>query len=370
MKFSVIKKYIEGHSWVFAILYYNNKHNITLDVDHGILQQKRKNDKSIMSLASTYYTKVADLRAINRIRLSFQVHSLSEICSANGKYIMDEYFLNMRCDRICNPYDWPAKYRTSIKDYRVWRNLLEHLCHDNSRTLIYPLHTWVSHELDIWISDWDWFLSPDRSQLLHHCGDTTWKSYPLCRYSHYKYSRLDVTVVDPPVLELIRVSIQLTERFITISNTAIRPSAAPHQDDIIAFDAIELSQPTVNWFNTNMTSSASTKHLKECLMNGTALCVSDGSYFPIQEVGACGWIISTPDGTEWIEGGGVIPGLKSDQNSYRSELGSQLGIAAFISSVNFPHGNYTMKTVCDGLAALNRVGLDRSYVRCSSKHVV
>ena len=28
-----------------------------------------------------------------------------------------------------------------------------------------------------------------------------------------------------------------------------------------------------------------------------------------------------------------------------------------------------MKTVCDGLAALNRVGLDKSYVRCSSKHV-
>lgn len=28
-----------------------------------------------------------------------------------------------------------------------------------------------------------------------------------------------------------------------------------------------------------------------------------------------------------------------------------------------------MKTVCDGLSALNSVGLDKSYVRCSSKHV-
>ena len=51
------------------------------------------------------------------------------------------------------------------------------------------------------------------------------------------------------------------------------------------------------------------------------------------------WVdISTPDCVEWIEGGGVIPGLKSDQNSYRSELGDQLGIAAFISSVNLPKG--------------------------------
>jgi len=70
MKFYEIKKYIEGHSWVFAILEYNNKHKIALNVDHGVLNKKRDGDKSIMSLASTYFTKVADLRAINRIRFS------------------------------------------------------------------------------------------------------------------------------------------------------------------------------------------------------------------------------------------------------------------------------------------------------------
>lgn len=79
---------------------------------------------------------------------------------------------------------------------------------------------------------------------------------------------------------------------------------------------------------------------------------SDGSYHPIQEMGSCGWIIATPDGAKWIEGGGVIPGLKSDQNSYRSELGGPLGIATFVASINLPIGNYTLKTVCHGLSTL------------------
>ena len=240
----------------------------------------------------------------------------------------------------------------------MWRNLLKHLCHDNSKTLILPLRNWVYHDLDMWISEWDWFLSPDRSQLFYQCGDISWKVYPLCQYNHYKYSKIDYSITEKPLVELTRVSVKQSELYISITNTALRPPASTQQDDMITFDAIELSQHSVNWFNKYMTSTDSTKYLKECLINGTALGVSDGSYYPVQEVGACGWIISTPDGTEWIEGGGVIPGLKSDQNSYRSELGGQLGIAAFISSVNLPKGNYTMKTVCDGLAALDRVGLD------------
>ena len=78
MIFFNIKTYIEGHSWVFAILDYNSKHKITLNVDHGVLTQKRCGNRSIMSLALAYFTKVANLRAINMIRLSFQVNSLSD----------------------------------------------------------------------------------------------------------------------------------------------------------------------------------------------------------------------------------------------------------------------------------------------------
>ena len=99
---------------------------------------------------------------------------------------MEEYCLNVRCKRVCNSYEWPAKYRTIINDYRVWRNLLKHMCHDKSKTLILPLRIWVYHDLDLLISEWDWFLSSDRSPLFYQSGETSWKVYPLCQYGQYK----------------------------------------------------------------------------------------------------------------------------------------------------------------------------------------
>lgn len=87
-------------------------------------------------------------------------------------------------------------------------------------------------------------------------------------------------------------------------------------EDHIIFDVIELSMPKVNWFNTTVASSTTTSYLEVCLISSTAVGVSKGSCSPIQEVGSCGWIISTSDGSEWIEGGGIIPGLTHDQNTY------------------------------------------------------
>ena len=63
----------------------------------------------------------------------------------------------------------------------------------------------------------------------------------------------------------------------------------------------------------------------------------DVSYFPNERVGACAWIISSSDGSEWIQGGGVIPGPSGEQSSYRSELGGQTGIAAICNSLILPN---------------------------------
>ena len=103
---------------MYAILKYNSKHNIMLSVDHGVMKGKKAGDCSIMSKALEYLSSVSDLRSINRIILLFQVSSLSDICSANGKFILGDYYLNRKLRRVCNTYEWPEKYRTSIKYYR------------------------------------------------------------------------------------------------------------------------------------------------------------------------------------------------------------------------------------------------------------
>jgi len=40
---------------------------------------------------------------------------------------------------------------------------------------------------------------------------------------------------------------------------------------------------------------------------------------------AAAWTLSSADGVEWIEGGGIVPGVTSELNSYRAELAGLLG---------------------------------------------
>ena len=105
----------------------------------------------------------------------------------------------------------------------------------------------------------------------------------------------------------------------------------------------------------------------------TAISVSDGSFFLEAKVGSCAWILSSPDGREWIEGGGIIPGEDTDQGSYRSELGGQCGIAVAVDCLVLPDPltgePYHITTICDGLAALNKVGICKEYIKTSGKHV-
>ena len=53
--------------------------------------------------------------------------------------------------------------------------------------------------------------------------------------------------------------------------------------------------------------------IKNAIIDGSALAVSDGSYYPTEEVAACAWTVSTPDGKEHVEGGGMLPGIKNNK---------------------------------------------------------
>ena len=113
--------------------------------------------------------------------------------------------------------------------------------------------------------------------------------------------------------------------------------------------------------------STYTSKLQTDLLNGTAIAVSDGSFYPIEKVGSCGWILASSDGSQWIQGGGIIPGKPMDQSSYRSELGGQLGIVAALHSLKLssdtPNKSLHITTLCDGISALNTVGKDINMIK-------
>ena len=82
-----------------------------------------------------------------------------------------------------------------------------------------------------------------------------------------------------------------------------------------------------------LNSSSTTSKLLASLLDGTAIGVSDGYYFTHEQVGSCAWIIACSDSSEWVEGGGIIPGPKLEQDSYWSELGGQTGVSIVCSSI-------------------------------------
>ena len=113
-----------------------------------------------------------------------------------------------------------------------------------------------------------------------------------------------------------------------------------------------------------ISSSSETDRLWNNIVEGKAYAVSNGSYFPTTSTCACAWIVATLDGTQWIKGGGLIPGNECDQDPYRSELGGQLGLAAVISAIVLPPNITPHITVaCDGKAALGQVELDANKTK-------
>jgi hypothetical protein len=114
-------------------------------------------------------------------------------------------------------------------------------------------------------------------------------------------------------------------------------------------------------------SSDKIDQLLENINSGTALAVSDGSYYPYEKIGAAAWIITAPDETQWIKGGGP----KKVQSAYRSEVGGLVGIAVCLTSLS-SHLNHTeppITTACDGLSALKKVHATKEMVKPSWKHV-
>ena len=64
----------------------------------------------------------------------------------------------------------------------------------------------------------------------------------------------------------------------------------------------------------------------------------------------------------------MILGCQEDQDPYRSELGGQLGLAAFISTVIL--SNYFKTTVtlaCDGLSTLNQLDINSAKIKAKIK---
>ena len=120
-------------------------------------------------------------------------------------------------------------------------------------------------------------------------------------------------------------------------------------------------QPPLAWTMLHLESSPTITNLLQSIQDGATLAVGDGLFYPLSRIGAVAWIITTPDQSEWIEGGGVLLGPLLSQDPYCSELAGLLGMAVCLSSMSTlirPSHN-AITTACDGLSTLQKVHVQK-----------
>ena len=183
--FTIIKKYIGTNSWVFAVIEYNHRHNITIYAKHKTLEAQRTGDKTIMTTAAKYYKDTAELKLVNRVRQGNKYIRLSNIYLADSKHIDKRYTLNNPCEAIRNEFEWTDKSRITKVDYRIWRIFLEKLCGDKNLVLTQPLGKWNPHTYPDWLASWDWFVTPDTETIYHQYTRNKWCYHQRKDNRHY-----------------------------------------------------------------------------------------------------------------------------------------------------------------------------------------
>ena len=264
---------------------------------------------------------------------------------------------------------WPLKHRVTSADSGIWRRFLKHIFSVGNFRLITPLGSWIHGLSDC---NWDWYTGRDNF-LYHRLGKDLWERHLIKVNCHHTYHTESLLLQEDPITPLCKASISHMGDRIYLLNTSNMISTTSNDTGLHAtYDEITTSPPSVDWFMNYISHSSSTGQLLSSLQNGTAVAVSDGSYYPDTQIGSCGWIIASTNGGEWIQGGGIIPGDKKDQCSHRSELGGQVGIASFLHSLLLPPSTNPplthITTICDGLSALNQVGLPTHFIKVKHKH--
>ena len=69
---------------MYQTLLYNHQHNIVLSSSHAKIEAQRTGDRLIEDIASEYFKVASDLKSINRVRMKYEVVHGSDITTANG----------------------------------------------------------------------------------------------------------------------------------------------------------------------------------------------------------------------------------------------------------------------------------------------
>jgi hypothetical protein len=157
-------------NWLTSIWAYTTTTAITLDIENQWLpQQARVGDVMILDHAIQLNFNTQQLRQINTCRLYLQVLTLSDIATANGKYLLPNILKGQCTTDRTSTLNWPSMSRPTL--WAAWKLYLNHV--SSGTRLNSPLGPWITYPHQKWI----WFYEPVEDIVYHQLNLHTWQKY-------------------------------------------------------------------------------------------------------------------------------------------------------------------------------------------------
>lgn len=356
--------YLLNESWIVAAWKFMSNHHVKIKDHTPKILPAREGDQEIMKVVNDSNLNPADKKTCNKCRMFLQVFWLSDITSGNGKFITQHAL-----DGIQNPEQssneaiWPLWGNPKTSQWTTWKRVIKTLFCSGSilGKLTIPLGKWTKFRYD----RWKWFTDTQQSVLYQRDSNSTW-------YSHQKIGTLRRSprfewtsnrVKAPNQSSLLPTTVRLNYPYIQSEGTCtINPVSTPNPS---------ITKTHLSWLHYKVTSTSSISKLLRDICKGTAIAVTDGSYFPSLIQGTAGWTIESSDGTEYITGISVVPGPEEIQNPYRSET---TGVLAILEKLYQLCTNYRLLAGgitlgCDCISALRQgININKARVSCKKLH--
>jgi hypothetical protein len=123
--FTVYGKLVEPN-WITSIWFYANSKNIKIDVEQQWLPTlEREGDTTIIDTALTFNLTNLQLRQINTCRIYLQVITISDITTANGRYILPHIVKGQQSEDRISKLHWPKTCRPT--HWVAWKRFLQYI---------------------------------------------------------------------------------------------------------------------------------------------------------------------------------------------------------------------------------------------------
>ena len=191
--------HLEGHYYVY-LRQFLAEHKMQLECDCvGRPKLERENDIFLMDAVCARTKKElsdAKVRTINYCRNYLEVKRLSDICTADGQFIVASVWDGTRSVRQSQSrLEEIFQDRPGNTEWTEWRKLLRSFCHAGSKRLIKSFGQWTT---TIHTSQRLWPLYYSRKTgILYRGYRDEWHDHMKYQFDEYKQNDDDVFAVDP-----------------------------------------------------------------------------------------------------------------------------------------------------------------------------